>query len=102
MPSTRKTVAVSQSCLMYPKIFLRLEPLGIELIAAAARRAGHDVKLIDLQVEPTWNYERLLSNWRPAAIALSCNYLPHVPEGIEFSRLAARVSPRYFVFSRGA
>ena len=45
---------------MYSKIFLRLEPLGIELIAAAARRAGHDVRLIDLQVEPAENY-------RPAA-----------------------------------
>ena len=47
-----KILAVSPSCLMYSKIFLRLEPLGIELIAAAARRAGHDVRLIDLQVEP--------------------------------------------------
>ena len=51
-----KILAVSPSCLMYSKIFLRLEPLGIELIAAAARRAGHDVRLIDLQVEPAANY----------------------------------------------
>src|SRR5690242_12482813 len=47
-----KILAVSPSCLMYSKIFLRLEPLGIELIAAAARRAGHEVRLLDLQVEP--------------------------------------------------
>ena len=47
-----KILAVPPSSLMYSKIFLRLEPLGIELIAAAARRAGHDVRLIDLQVEP--------------------------------------------------
>ena len=47
-----KILAVHPSSLMYSKIFLRLEPLGIELIAAAARRAGHDVRLIDLQVEP--------------------------------------------------
>nr|WP_312746442.1 hypothetical protein [Candidatus Nitrospira neomarina] len=36
---------------MYTKIFLRLEPLGLELVAGAARQAGHDVRLIDLQVE---------------------------------------------------
>ncbi len=53
-----KILAVSPSCLMYSKIFLRLEPLGIELIAQAARRAGHDVQLIDLQVEPASQFER--------------------------------------------
>jgi hopanoid C-3 methylase len=34
---------------MYSKIYLRLEPLGLELVAAAARRAGHAVRFIDLQ-----------------------------------------------------
>ena len=46
-----KFLAVHPSALMYTRIFLRLEPLGLELVAAAARRAGHDVRLIDLQVE---------------------------------------------------
>jgi hopanoid C-3 methylase len=36
---------------MYSKIYLRLEPLGLELVAAAAERAGHPVRLIDLQCE---------------------------------------------------
>ena len=36
---------------MYTKIYLRLEPLGLELVAQAARNAGHHVRLIDLQVE---------------------------------------------------
>lgn len=38
------------SGLMYTKVFLRLEPLGLELVAAAIRRDGHDVRLLDLQV----------------------------------------------------
>ena len=96
-----KILAVSPSCLMYSKIFLRLEPLGIELIAAAARRAGHDVRLIDLQVEPPRYFERLLGQWPPDAIALSCNYLANVPEVIELARLAAAVCPRAFVFAGG-
>ena len=45
---------------MYSKIYLRLEPLGLELVAAAARRAGHEVRLIDLQVETHADYFRLL------------------------------------------
>ena len=46
-----KILGVHPGPLMYTKIFLRLEPLGLELVAAAARQAGHEVQLIDLQVE---------------------------------------------------
>jgi hopanoid C-3 methylase HpnR len=86
---------------MYSKIFLRLEPLGIELIAASARRAGHDVRLLDLQVEPERNYQRALEEWCPDAVALSCNYLANVPEVIELAKTASRVRPQAFVFAGG-
>ena len=46
--------------LLYTKVFLRLEPLGLELVAQAVRRAGHEVRLIDLQVEDHRAYFRLL------------------------------------------
>jgi hopanoid C-3 methylase HpnR len=96
-----KILAVHPSSLMYSKIFLRLEPLGIELIAAAARRAGHDVRLIDLQVESHANYRRQLDEWRPDAIAISCNYLANVPEVIDLAKEAATVLPETFVFVGG-
>jgi hopanoid C-3 methylase len=96
-----KLLAVHPSSLMYSKIFLRLEPLGIELIAASARRAGHDVQIIDLQVEPSRHYDRVLRKWRPDAIAISCNYLANVPEVIELAKTAARVRPGAFVFVGG-
>src|SRR5262249_11544755 len=96
-----RVLAVHPSPLMYTKIFLRLGPLGIELIAAAARRAGHEVRLIDLQVEPGRNYERLVREWRPEAIAISCNYLANVPEVIELAKTAAAIRPEAFVFVGG-
>ena len=50
-----RVLAVHPGCLMYSKIYLRLEPLGLELTAAAARQAGHEVRLgqaaAHLQVE---------------------------------------------------
>ena len=46
-----RLLGVHPGPLMYTKIFLRLEPLGLELVAAAVRAAGHEVRLIDLQVE---------------------------------------------------
>jgi hypothetical protein len=46
-----KLLAVHPGPLMYTQIYLRLEPLGLECVAEAARQAGHQVQLIDLQVE---------------------------------------------------
>ena len=79
---------------MYTKIFLRLEPLGLELVAAAARRAGHEVRLIDLQVEDPPRYFRLLDSWRPDVVAFSCNYLANVPEIVDLAKAAKARLPR--------
>jgi hopanoid C-3 methylase HpnR len=86
---------------MYSKVFLRLEPLGIELIAAAARRAGHEVRLLDLQVEPIEQFRRTLLEWGPDSIAISCNYLANVPEVIELAKEARSALPQSFVFVGG-
>ena len=51
--------------LLYTRVFLRLEPLGLELVADAARRAGHATRLIDLQVETHADYRRMiLLGWK--------------------------------------
>src|SRR5438874_3681737 len=92
-----KFLAVHPSCLMYSKIYLRLEPLGLELVAAAARDAGHSVRLIDLQCEPQQNFFRLLKDWRPDVIAFSVNYLANVPEVIDLARAARALLPQTFI-----
>jgi len=38
-----KFLAVHPGPLMYTKIYLRLEPLGLEMVAQAVRQAGHDM-----------------------------------------------------------
>lgn len=64
-----KILTVHPGPLMYTKIYLRLEPLGLEYVAQAARNAGHEVRLIDLQVEPQRNYMSLLRDWHPEPAA---------------------------------
>src|SRR5581483_5579731 len=90
-------LAVHPSCLMYSKIYLRLEPLGLELVAAAARQAGHEVRLIDLQCEPDQNVLQLVKNWRPNVIAFSVNYLANIPEIIDLARAIRELSPETFI-----
>jgi hopanoid C-3 methylase len=89
-----KILGVHPGPLMYTKIFLRLEPLGLELVAAAAREAGHEVRLIDLQVETHRAFFRLVAAWRPDVIAFSCNYLANVPEIVDLAKATKRMLPR--------
>jgi hopanoid C-3 methylase len=96
-----KLLAVHPGPLMYTRIFLRLEPLGLELVAAAARRAGNDVRIIDLQVEPVRNYVRMLREWRPDSVCFSVNYLANVPEVIELAHNARTLLPDCLIFAGG-
>ncbi len=81
-----RVLGVHPGPLMYTKIFLRLEPLGLELVAAAMREAGHAVALIALQVENHRAYFRTVERWRPNVIAFSCNYLANVPEILDLAK----------------
>src|SRR5438046_10754959 len=89
-----RVLAVHPGPLMYTKIFLRLEPLGLELVAAAARQAGHEVRLIDLQVEDHAALFRLTAAWRPDVILFSCNYLANIPEIVDLAKAAKARLPR--------
>jgi hopanoid C-3 methylase HpnR len=83
--------------LIYSRIFLRLEPLGLELVAQAVRHAGHEVQLIDLQVEDHAAYFRLVEEWRPRVVAFSCNYLANVPEIIDLAKATKARFPGIFI-----
>jgi len=94
-------LAVHPSALMYTKIFLRLEPIGVELVAQAARLAGHEVKIIDLQVASHREYFRLIETWRPDAIGVSGNYLANIPEIIDLAGASKKRLPESFFFAGG-
>jgi hopanoid C-3 methylase HpnR len=96
-----KFLAVHPSPLMYTKIYLRLEPLGVELICEAVRRAGHEVQLIDLQVESHQDYFKIVDRWKPDVVAFSCNYLANVPEIVDLAKLTKERLPASFLFVGG-
>jgi hopanoid C-3 methylase HpnR len=87
--------------LMYTEVYLRLEPLGLELAAAAARRAGHDVRVLDMQVFGHDDYLRLLDEWRPDAVGFGVNYLANIPEVIDLAVETKRRLPGVFFFVGG-
>ncbi|MFI6104745.1 hopanoid C-3 methylase HpnR [Streptomyces sp. NPDC051310] len=96
-----RVMLVHPSALMYSEIFLRLEPLGLERVAAAARDAGHEVRVVDLQVLSRSLLDREMVSFAPEALGISLNYLANIPEAIDIARRAKAASPGCFVFFGG-
>jgi hopanoid C-3 methylase HpnR len=96
-----RVLLVHPSALMYSEIFLRLEPLGLERVASALIDAGHDVRLIDLQVYRRADLERVVAGFEPEAVGFGLNYLANVPEVVDLAKWVKSVRPGCFVFAGG-
>jgi magnesium-protoporphyrin IX monomethyl ester (oxidative) cyclase len=70
-------------------------------VAAAVRAAGHEVRLLDLQIFSHDDYRRLLADFRPQAVGFSLNYLANVPEVIDLAKETRRRAPDCFVMTGG-
>jgi hopanoid C-3 methylase len=75
--------------------------LGIERVAAAVRAAGHQVKLLDLQIFTHRDFYRLLESWQPQALGFSLNYLANVPEVLELAAGARSLLKECLIFAGG-
>ena len=96
-----KILLVHPSCLMYSEVYLRLEPLGLERVAQALRAAGHEVRLLDLQVFRHVDYFRAVRTFQPQTIGFSLNYLANVPEVVNLAQATKDRLPQCFVFVGG-
>jgi hopanoid C-3 methylase len=96
-----KVLFVHPSPLMYSEIYLRLEPLGLELVADSTRKAGHQVRVLDLQVFRHPDYFRMLEDWKPEAIGFSLNYLANIPEVVDLAKSTKESFPECFIFVGG-
>jgi len=96
-----RVLFVHPSPLMYSEIYLRLEPLGLELVAESVRRAGHEVKLLDLQIFRHRDYFLLIEEWKPHAIGFSLNYLANIPEVVDLAKHTKARTPDCFIFVGG-
>ncbi len=96
-----KVLLVHPSALMYSEIYLRLEPLGLERVGGAIRRAGHEVRLIDLQIFNHHDYFKELESFQPDFVGISLNYLANIPEALDLAKQTKRNRPGVFIFAGG-
>jgi hopanoid C-3 methylase len=96
-----RVLLVHPSPLMYSELYLRLEPLGLERVAAAVLEAGHDVRMIDLQIFNHRDYFSEVESFKPQAIGFSLNYLANVPEVVDLAKATRQLVPGRFIFAGG-
>jgi hopanoid C-3 methylase HpnR len=96
-----RILLVHPSALMHSELFLRLEPLGLERVAESLRRAGHRVRMVDLQVYDHAEMWAELESFHPHALGFSLNYLANVPEVIDLAKSVKARRPDCAVFAGG-
>ena len=96
-----RVLLVHPSPLMYSELYLRLEPLGLERVAAAIQAAGHEVRLLDLQVFTHADYWHEVETFAPQAVGFSVNYLANVPEVVDLAKETKARRGSSFVFVGG-
>jgi magnesium-protoporphyrin IX monomethyl ester (oxidative) cyclase len=96
-----RLLLVHPSALLYSEVYLRLEPLGMECVAAACRDAGHEVRLLDLQIFTHRDFDAELRSFRPDALGFGLNYLANIPEAIDLARRAKDLLKDVYVLCGG-
>jgi hopanoid C-3 methylase len=70
-------------------------------VTATTRSAGHQVRILDLQVFTHADYFALVAEWQPDAIAFGVNYLANIPEVIDLARMTRRSLPGALIIVGG-
>jgi len=80
---------------------LRVEPLGLECVAAALLERGHEVEIVDLRLEAPAVLWRRLRERPPGAVGISCSFTSDVYSSLETARSVREALPGAPVFVGG-
>src|SRR5262245_48745175 len=79
--------------------FFRIEPLGLEYVAAALKRRGHRTTVADLRYSRS--LDALLKATRPALVGIACMHALETDEVLSLAAEVRRKSPDAFVLVGG-
>lgn len=72
--------------------FFRVEPLGLEYVAAALEASHHTVRIVDERFAPPLN--RIVRDFQPDVVGVSCMHTVDIPTALAAATLAKQVLPR--------
>ncbi len=79
--------------------FFRIEPLGLEYIAAALELRGHSALVADLRYSRS--VEQLIRRTRPALVGIACMHALETDEVLALAQHIRRLSPAAFIVVGG-
>src|SRR3954469_13478344 len=79
--------------------FFRIEPLGLEYIAAALDMCGHAATVADLRYSRS--VDDLLGRTRPAVVGIACMHALETDEVLALATRVRRASPESFIVVGG-
>ena len=79
--------------------FFRVEPLGLEYIAAALFGRGHEASIVDLRFSP--GLARAIRKTRPSVVGISCMHALEYERALETARAVRRLVPEAFILVGG-
>src|SRR5262249_39516910 len=79
--------------------FFRVEPLGLEYIAAALVARGHRTTVVDLRFGRS--VEHYIRRVRPELVGIACMHALETEEALALARRVRRLSPSAFVVLGG-
>jgi len=79
--------------------FFRVEPLGLEYVAAALLPRGHSVTIADLRFRP--GAETWVRRTRPRVIGISCLHALEYDRVVETARAVRKAAPDAFILVGG-
>src|SRR5262249_42399489 len=79
--------------------YFRIEPLGLEYVAAALEARGHAVRLLDLRFSPP--LETVLSEWRPQLCGVASAHTLDTNEALAVARRIKAADPTIFTLVGG-
>ncbi|HWW87236.1 MAG TPA: radical SAM protein, partial [Vicinamibacterales bacterium] len=79
--------------------FFRIEPLGMEYVAAALEAAGHRATVVDLRYSGP--VERYIRELRPGLVGIACMHALETDEALALAEHVRRLSPDAFIVIGG-
>src|SRR6266566_3542669 len=79
--------------------FFRIEPLGLEYVAAALEARGHRATVVDLRFGRS--VEHYVRATRPALVGIACMHALETDEALSLALEVKRLSPDAFVLVGG-
>jgi radical SAM superfamily enzyme YgiQ (UPF0313 family) len=79
--------------------FFRIEPLGMEYVAAALEKSGHRSTVVDLRY--SGSLEHYLRKARPGLVGVACMHALETDEALDVAARVRKISPDCFVLIGG-